>query len=223
MCKDFSNIQHIAILCAVLIIRHLARGPSNLSWTYTLLSKNLSWANMYFIPSRLPVCSTINVVLFCIYLLDTHLHWGLLFTTMLFWLYVNLSDASGRNFQLLFMYQIYIWRTVQEIVLAFDPHINKSPFVLTLTRLTNCQRSQRDDHSIRTGVSLSRKSPRATWAREQKNLRAQPCIYEPNIMCKSSIGQLNLQYPFHFGENRYSECSQHSFYIGVHTGIKILS
>ena len=73
-----------------------------------------------------------------------------------------------------------------------------------------------------SGVSLSRKSPRATWAREQKNLRAQLDIYEPNITCEVSISHLNVQYPIHFAENRYSACPNSSFCICVHIGIKIL-
>ena len=50
------------------------------------------------------------------------------------------------------------------------------------------------------GVGLNRKSSRATWARKQKNLRAQPHIYEPNITRKISISHLNGKYPFHFAE-----------------------
>ena len=72
------------------------------------------------------------------------------------------------------------------------------------------------------GVGLNRKSPRATWARGQKNLQAQPHIYEPNIMREISIAHLNVWYPLHFAENRYSACPNSSFCIGVHISIKIL-
>ena len=58
-----------------------------------------------------------------------------------------------------------------------------------------------------TGVGLNKISPRATWDHEQKNLRAQPSIYKPNIICKSCTGHLNVHYSFPFAENRYSNCS----------------
>ncbi len=47
--------------------------------------------------------------------------------------------------------------------------------------------SEYGDTIFSSGVELNRKSPRATWARNKKNLRAQLHIHEPNIVREISI------------------------------------
>ena len=74
-----------------------------------------------------------------------------------------------------------------------------------------------------SGVELGRKSPRATWAREKKNLRAQLHMHEPNIMSEIWIF-ISFPHLFHaisLAEMSYTAGSCISFCISVHINNKV--
>ncbi len=64
------------------------------------------------------------------------------------------------------------------------------------------------------GVELNRKGPRATWAHNEKNLRAQLHIHEPNIVREIgifiSIPYLIVPYHLNFAEKRYTAVESES-------------
>ncbi len=76
------------------------------------------------------------------------------------------------------------------------------------------------------GVELNRKSPRATWARKEKNLWAQLHVHEPNIVCEISIfismAHLNVIYHFYFAKKGYTVSPSSWFCISVQISIQVL-